>query len=401
MSDFRNFVYYPMEKPKRIQPDSPVYIHAYTLAVQQQTGASFVQIRMVNRSDRVVHSVFLHVVGLDPTGRHSYEISFLPLPGCHAQPHCDFGEDHVLFLPESSIRHLEIWVEDVLFDDGMIWRKQAKDQLLTPEQAGWTDCDCGMKNPQEADCCAFCGKILRAPEQKSVEEAPVPFFTTAIKPITSIEQPKAIPAEPEEAPVLCEPEAVAEPAPVAEQEEEDAFADFEPLSWEAEIPVPYEQEPVSEPEPVAELPEEDDTPASELTGRAEPVTKLSQNQMDLLAQILAPLRDRMPEESSDPDSEDAEQEAFLQEDGFSYMEETNQLMQEMQRRMLARQRGEPVQDHEESETPEEEEIPVPAEDGRMKRANRGIMFWSLMVIIMILLLLGGFFGILSFKGYFS
>ena len=389
MSDFRNFVYYPMEKPKRIQPDSPVYIHAYTLAVQQQTGASFVQIRLVNRSDRVVHSVFLHVVGLDPVGRTAYEIGFLPLPGCHAQPHCDFGEEHVLFLPENSVRHLEIWVEDVLFDDGMIWRKQAKDQLLTPEQAGWTDCDCGMKNPVEADRCAFCGKILRSPAQSPVEES-VPFFATAIKPITTIEPVKTAAAVAEE------------PLPVVEEpEEEEASPAYEPLSWEAENPEPYsEPEPYSAPEPPAKPVEEEHAPVSELTGRAEPANKLSQNQMDLLAQLLSPLRDRMPQEAEEETVEEETEEAFLQEDGLTYMEETNQLMQEMQRRMLARQKGEYVPAGQASD-PEEEEIPTPVEDPRIKRANRGILFWSLMVIIMILLLLGGFFGILSFKGYFS
>ncbi len=376
MSDFRNFVYYPMAKPKRIQPDSPVYVHAYTLAVQQQTGASFVQFRLVNRSEQVVHSVFLHVVGLDAMGHACYDIGFLPLPACHAQPHTDFGEEHALFLPESCACALEVWVEDVLFGDGMIWRKQAKHQIMTPEEAGWTECSCGMKNPAEAVSCAFCGKQfisiptldrVSAPMDEAKEQS---FFWESLSPDPVVQ----------EAVIPTQSQPKWESIPTAEVSREPAAEDVSPAPVVEEVT----------PEPVVE---------EEMPWKPEPeertIPPLSRNKMDLLSQILAPLgQDEEPGEYE----EDADSDDFLQEEGLAYMEETNRLMQELQRRMNARQNGEPMErvvPQEEQEN-HEEEAPV---DIQMRRANRGVLFWSVMVIIMILLLLGGCLGILHSKGY--
>lgn len=408
MSDFKKFKYYPMEKPKRIQPESPVYIYAYTLAVQQETGASFVQVRLVNRSDRIVHSVFLRVTGLDAQGKHCYEVRFLPLPGCNAKPHSDFGEDHVLFLPEAGVRSLEIMVEDVLFDDGMIWRKQDKHELLTPEQAGWKSCKCGMKNPGEAESCAFCGKRFSLKPQKKAKEPEAAFIYTKMKPLTSI-KPIA-----EEAPKQ-------QPAAVTDQ----------PASWEAP---PMWEEPekvLAEPQKAAWIAESEPTPEKRQEEPTEEASVPSANifdpqQLQNLSELLAPLRERyeqseedqqeslcdVPEDAEEPEMqfdgrtepEEAEEgqqgtDKSASEPGF--MQETNLLMQEIQRRILARQNGEtdftPWNYDREGEQDTQENT---QESFAADKPDRGILFWSLMVVLMILLALGGFFGVLYYKGYF-
>lgn len=377
MSDFRNFVYYPMAKPKRIQPDSPVYVHAYTLAVQQQTGASFAQFRLVNRSEQVVHSVFLHVVGLDAMGHACYDIGFLPLPACHAQPHTDFGEEHALFLPESCACALEVWVEDVLFGDGMIWRKQAKHKIMTPEEAGWTECSCGMKNPAEAVSCAFCGKQfvsiptldrVCAPMNEAKEQS---FFWETIAPAPEVQEEVNPPQSEPESEVIPAVEVSREPV----VEEVSRVPVFEEVSRES-----VEEEKFWKPD------------SEERT-----IPTLPKNKIDLLTQILAPLGQDEAQEEHEEENDGGD---FLQEEGLAYMEETNRLMQELQRRMNARQNGEPMDS---VVLPQDrgEEAEEPTVDVQMRRANRGVLFWSVMVIIMILLLLGGFFGILYYKGYFS
>ena len=420
LSDFRNFMYYPMARPKRIQPDSPVYVHAYTLAVQQQTGASFVQLRLVNRSERVVHSVFLHVIGLDALGHSCFDMGFLPLPACYAEPHTDFGEEHALFLPESNACSLEVWVEDVLFGDGMIWRKQAKHRLMTPEEAGWIECDCGMKNPDGAVSCAFCGKTFLIPvAEPEVSELPITeemecnvtleaeeedLLFDDTEPVISDPEPSS--AE-EVVAVLHEPQNVNETG-TRQLEESEEVEESEQLEVSEEV---EESEQLEEPEEVEEpeqaeepeqdeqeeLPEqEDESPAEQIpvSSQAEAVPELAQKQMELLSQIFAPM------ESEEASEEESDGEVFLHEEGLTYMEETNRLMQELQRRMAARQNGE-MPATQEPEEQQQVEDTTEQEDHEMRKANRSILFWSIMVIVMILLLLGGFFGVLYYKGYFS
>ncbi|MBQ2444830.1 MAG: hypothetical protein II272_00155 [Oscillospiraceae bacterium] len=387
MSEFKKFVYFPMEKPKRIQPDSPVYIYAYTLAVQQQTGASFVQLRLVNRSERTVHSVFLSVTGFDDRGQHRYEVKFLPLPGCNAEPHSDFGEDHVLFLPEANVRSLEILVEDVLFDDGMIWRRQDSHELLTPEQAGWKSCSCGMMNPEEAETCAFCGKRNYSKFRKRNEGAKAAFLYTGSKTVEATE-PKPFPTEPSEG--LSSEESYTEP-----------MEEFDP-----EIIDPAEE---SFPEPVAE------------TKTKEPVSRFGPADMEELMEMLSPLNRtawraeepaaetgavpasalQQEEAEARPVYEEEKEEPAIAGRDMAFMQETNQLMEEMQRRIRAREQGQrefqPFDPSEKAENPDGEDKEQNAE---LAKENRGILFWSVMVILMVLLALGGFFGVLYSKGYF-
>ena len=408
MSELKKFVYYPMEKPKLIQPDSPVYVHAYTLAVQPETGASFVQLRMVNRSEHGIHSVFLHVSGLDSLGNTQYEVSFLPVAACHAPAHSDFGEDHLLFLPAKEARYLEICVEDVLFEDGMIWRKQAKDRLMTAEQAGWTECSCGMKNPAHAELCAFCGVQLPTQEpvaEQKEEELP--------------EEPSPAEAEPQAAPTCSEPPS--EPEGVQESE---TTQDIEEPKEPEILPVVEVLRTTEEPQAEGSTEEQQESEAEEkvqeLTPEpeeqpAESVPVPVDLQAASLAQLLAPLRERaeqralleatqeQPQETEEEGSEETEPEALIPKDLSTeggFMQETTLLMQEIQRRILAKQNGESVSEPVPEETSEQDNPEDGSADRDMKRANRGILFWSLMVVLMILLLLAGFFGVLYYKGYF-
>ncbi|MBP3411720.1 MAG: hypothetical protein J6K89_00500 [Oscillospiraceae bacterium] len=395
MSRLGKFVYYPMQKPSRIQPECPVYIYAYSLAVQSYSGAAFVQLRLVNRSERVVHSVFLQVSGIDAQGDCLYELHYLPIAGCNAEPHEDFGEDHLLFLPEGHVRSLEVHVEDVLFEDGLIWRKQNRHQLLTPEQAGWKSCTCGMKNPGEAESCAFCRRQLKGTEGKpsflhknSKHEA---------EPVAAEDKPwippmpmPAMSPIPTAAPAVKEPETPV-PAPVA--------------APAAPVAAPVAVEPVAHVavEPIA------------------PIAAVPSYDPELLAQLLAPLRDRgeshveqepvipaVAQPAPQPEPETPSARGSLDplpvaenEEEDPFMQETARLLQEMQRRLTNREAA----DYNLSPQPadavgrdtEEDPISNPNRDS----GSRGILFWVLMVVLMIVLALVGFFGVLYLKGYFG
>jgi hypothetical protein len=86
---------------------------------------------------------------------------------------------------------------------------------------------------------------------------------------------------------------------------------------------------------------------------------------------------------------------------MAFMQETNQLMEEMQRRIRAREQGQrefqPFDPSKKAANPDGEDKEQNAE---LAKENRGILFWSVMVILMVLLALGGFFGVLYSKGYF-
>lgn len=402
-------IYYPMQKPLRIQPDCPVHIHAYSLAVHQDQSTAFTQIRLVNRSQRTVHSVFLQIEGKDPSGRSLYELRYVPVVGCYGQPHRDFGEEQPLFLPGGDVRSLELQVLDVLFQDGMIWRKQTVHQLLTAEEAGWETCSCGMKNPSEAGCCAYCGRELSAVPSPTEPTEQEPFLYAEVKTLTP-------PEKVEKADPFTE---IREEIPFAEghRTEEEPPVESEPLITEEPEPfvpeelvplVPEESQPVAGEEP--EVLQESDVSAAE---EGAPVLLEEES----LAQLLAPIKDRLErvlqqqedtgEEGPDVPvqgsfekmGEESRLQPEIQESPYGeLMQETSSMLQELRRRMNAREQGRDLPVEEEPET---EEQPEAVEDPEQKKASRGVAFWTLMVIL--LLLLGGaaFFGVLYFKGYFG
>ncbi len=387
MSRLGKFVYYPMQKPSRIQPECPVYIYAYSLAVQSYSGAAFVQLRLVNRSERVVHSVFLQVSGINAQGDCLYELHYLPIAGCNAEPHEDFGEDHLLFLPEGHVRSLEVHVEDVLFEDGLIWRKQNRHQLLTPEQAGWKSCTCGMKNPGEAESCAFCRRQLKGTEGK-------PSFLHKN-------------AKHEAEPVAAEDKPWVPPMPIAAMSPIPTAA---PAVKEPETPVPA---PVAAPAaPVA---------APVVVEPVAPISGVPSYDPELLAQLLAPLRDRgeshgeqepviptVAQTAPQPEPETPSVRGSLDplpvaenEDEDPFMQETARLLQEMQRRLTNREATDYTLTPQPADAVDRDTEEDPISNPNRDSGSRGILFWVLMVVLMIVLALVGFFGVLYLKGYFG
>lgn len=310
----RDLVTRPAQKPKLLQPDCPIYLHAYVCTVTKQDLAACVQMRFVNRSEQTVDSLFLRVRGIDAHGNTSFEQNDVSLAACHAAPHSMFGEEHALFLPRRFAEALEITVERVLFEDGMIWRRMPSHLLVTAEEAGWIDCECGMKNPSDAMRCAFCAKPVipcmeeapatEAVAEESLEEiayTPAETVSEASENVEEIfEEAEDIPAEipqeemPEEAiepfspleetdplelPVLAsvpeENAAEAETETIAEEDVETApETEIAPaLEAETEPVVEAEPEPISE---VQDMSSEQPVCEAEIVSPEEPVCDLAQ-----------------------------------------------------------------------------------------------------------------------------
>jgi len=376
------FVYYPVRKPERIQPDCPVFVHSYGLAVQQGTGAAFVQVRLVNRWESPALSVFLHISGKDTSGQQLFELRYVPLVDCNGQPHKDFGEEQVLFLPQGDVYSLDIEVEDVLFEDGMIWRRLCGQALLTAEEAGWLTCSCGMKNPAEAETCAYCRKSLK----KTGAENAVPFLFQEVKTLAASVLP----------PIYEVPTVVAESEPQQESNAEDCALRVLSAPMESE-----EQEPA-----VEEISQ--DPPAEEPVSQMFPYEEwMADDNDDSVNTSVEPEKEIPSElavESMTTESEEAPAEGDNRDQGIpetdipmGMMEETARLLMELQRRIRSQESGETVLSY--TDTTEEETVTEPVAEKEKK--HRGVGFWLLMILIMVILALAGFFGILYWKGYFG
>ncbi len=387
MHEPEKFVYYPIRKPERIQPDCPVFVHSYGLAVQKGSGAAFVQARLVNRCDSPVLSVFLHISGRDISGHSLYELRFVPLVNCDGKPHKDFGEEQVLFLPVGNVYSLDIEVEDVLFADGMIWRRQSGQAFLTAEEAGWITCSCGMKNPAEAEACAYCRKPMKGTDTEA--SCPdVAFLFQEMKTLTYTEGTfppgeKQDNAEPVAAPAEdgCTPSIHSAP---------DVSREAEPPASEERIPQ----------QPPGEVPIQKLFPFTEWTAQYGEDTE-EDSTADVSVQESLP---ETVESSKEAVSDNGPTEAPCGiEPGeelplpLDMMQETGQILLELQRRIRERETGASMIAPEEQE---EALAPPEGGDGREER-SRGIGFWALMILLMILLALAGFFGILYWKGYFG
>lgn len=166
-----------MQKQTVLQPECPVYIHCSRLCTEKGSGSNFLQVRMVNRSDRLISSVFLGIAGLNADGDVLFTIREMVLSDCNAMPHAVFGEKRLLALGHRTAAELQITVERVIFADGMIWRKLPGQQLTSTEEAGWLPCRCGMKNPPGSPVCALCGSSLltaETPKRESPRIRPMP-----------------------------------------------------------------------------------------------------------------------------------------------------------------------------------------------------------------------------------
>ena len=130
------FLLHEMQKQTILQPESPVYIHCSRLCTEKKSGANFLQVRMVNRSDRLVGSIFLGIEGLNPDGTVLFSIREAVIGDCNALPHSVFGENRLLALGCREPSEVRLTVERVVFADGMIWRRLPGQQLTSAEKAG-------------------------------------------------------------------------------------------------------------------------------------------------------------------------------------------------------------------------------------------------------------------------
>ncbi len=406
MSDYTNLVQYPTRKTERIQPDSPVHIHAYSLTSDTQTGASYVQVRMVNRSDSEIESIFLRIRALDLLGQECYDLHCMPVAGVHAKAHSEFGDDRILLLPERRVATLEIEVEDILFHDGMIWRKQASHKLMPLSEAGWNRCSCGMYNPAEAICCALCGRSFvtepettepLSPTSPIVEAAEAVFISSSVKPLTITEPLPEMPnneaTEPVSVPTILPPT------------EEEAPAEAKAADCSEDMAVPVEPLPVAEEmstEEVEEIPETEAEDVPEEIPEDSPAALVANQSieelMETLKERLALIEeyDRAAEQEQGEDSSASDR----PEPTPQLMQETAAILQEMQRRMEERERQQNDPAALSKNSPEEE---VPSQEAdeqpREESEGHGIGFWIFLTILMLLLSAAAIAWVLYKKGY--
>ena len=158
-----------IQRNELLQPECPVLVYCSRRCTEQDTGAVFAQVRMVNRSDRTITTVILQIEGLLADGSVAYTQQDLILAQCSAAPHSLFGEERMLVLQREAVETLRITVERIAFADGTAWRRLPEQQLMTAEEAGWRSCNCGMLNPAENTVCDLCGEVLPELPETSAE----------------------------------------------------------------------------------------------------------------------------------------------------------------------------------------------------------------------------------------
>ncbi|MBO2527645.1 MAG: hypothetical protein CW335_05660 [Clostridiales bacterium] len=159
-----------IQRNELLQPECPVLVYCSRRCTEQDTGAVFAQVRMVNRTDCTIATVILQIEGMLADGSAVYTQRDLILAQCNAAPHSLFGEERMLVLQREAVDTLRITVERVVFADGTAWRKLPEQQPMTVEEAGWRSCTCGMLNPAENTVCDLCGAVL--PEKEEIRIPP-------------------------------------------------------------------------------------------------------------------------------------------------------------------------------------------------------------------------------------
>lgn len=155
-----------------LQPECPVYVHCTRRSVERESGTPFLQVRMVNRADRPVGTVYLRIEGLDASGQVRYTLRELALTGLHAAPRAVFGEERMLVLPAQEAVSVRVLVERVVFADGTLWRRLPEHRLTTLAESGWRRCVCSMPNPPQSASCLLCGRPLAPPQRELPQETP-------------------------------------------------------------------------------------------------------------------------------------------------------------------------------------------------------------------------------------
>lgn len=219
----------PTLRQPELQPDSPVYVHCSRRCEDSRSGAVFLQVRLINRTDRGIKTVVLRVEGLNGFGVTVYTTDELILADCAAKPHSVFGENKILAIDRTPVSRVRISVERVVFDNGIQWNRLPDRGLVNEEDAGWITCTCGMRNPPGESCCALCRKHLKKEIQPPPKEPPAQDEPAApVKEISPSPEPYFDSAWAE--PPYEEPR----PAPVVRTfYEEGETAEWEEEPWEA------------------------------------------------------------------------------------------------------------------------------------------------------------------------
>lgn len=165
-----DFVLMPVASQRLIQVGSPVHVQCSRCCTERRSGAAFMQVRMLNRSDRTIRSVYLKLEGLDALGQRAFVMDEMVLTGLDAAGHSIFGEDRMIAL-EKCCDCVRIHIRRVVFSDGNLWRCTAEPCLTAPETLGWAQCPCGCWNLPGAAQCTFCGRSLQMQIPDTVPEA--------------------------------------------------------------------------------------------------------------------------------------------------------------------------------------------------------------------------------------
>lgn len=197
-----------------IQKDCPIYVHCSRLCSDDRTGGRFLQVRLVNRSDKAVENVVLTVKGIDGCGNACGQLSGLILPDCKAQPHSIFGEDRMIAVGKLRAQKAELMVERVSFADGMIWRRRTASEPVALKGSDWKLCECGLPNPPGNCRCDLCGRAQEKGAEPVSEQCAEQTPETGVRAALSREeQPFLRQQEAEELPE-------GKPAPVMRSEQE-------------------------------------------------------------------------------------------------------------------------------------------------------------------------------------
>ena len=221
-----------------LQADCPVHAKKIQCTKDTLTGSLFLQVRYVNRCERIVEGLILRVSILEGSGEVA-SIRSLPVSGLRGKPHQCFGDERTIVLPRCGDA-IKVYIEQVSFSDGYLWRAKSGDTTISIEppvricgkaqpcrRSGYWYCSCSMVNPDSRSRCDYCGSEAPQPPQQ---------VQTPAEPTYSVDQMltllQAMPAQASAA----EPEVLPEPAPEKSADEFPVISVFEAPAASAEEP---------------------------------------------------------------------------------------------------------------------------------------------------------------------
>lgn len=114
-----------------LQQNAPVRVRCFRRILERQTGAVFLQVRMINCCEKTVQAVFLRAEGKATDVETAVSIS-VPV-SCWAEPHSIFGEEKILSLNRTMQSFQRVLVDSVVFSDGTSWSRNSDDAIQSPD----------------------------------------------------------------------------------------------------------------------------------------------------------------------------------------------------------------------------------------------------------------------------